>query len=104
MNVLTLGVGYLGDEFRRHGCPVWDRRKFEMDAASRLRSDDGLYQFDAASLRRREGLYLGSGTMDLTKLKQHDTPTDLGDSVLGARRELSERARNGDCRAKGGAR
>ena len=50
MNVLILGVGYLGDEFRRHGYPVWARRKFEMDAASRLRSDDGLYQFDAGEM------------------------------------------------------
>ena len=55
----------------------------------------------AASLRRREGLHLVDVTMDLTKLRQYYTPTDLRESVLSAQRTLGERLCDGDDPDKG---
>ena len=37
MSTVVLGDGFLGREFKRHGFPVWDRTRFEIEAEGVLR-------------------------------------------------------------------
>ena len=45
-NLLVLGAGYVGSEFRRCGYEVWDRSRFAVAPSSRLEFDQSINQYD----------------------------------------------------------